>query len=142
MFKFSFGGDRRIDLPRMAAAAFAWTLLLGAHSAFAQPGQNKEPWNGQKYDRAAMAVIMHQLDSGSSASSNSVTAGTTLVCGGGGGTSSATANSSCIIINNGSANINAGQASDGAQSAQSDSTTVTSDPNSMSSALSALVPSN
>ena len=142
MFGYAFGGDRRIDWRRLGAAAVAWMLLLGAHSAGAQPGQNKEPWSGQKYDRAAMAVIMRQIDNGASASSNSVSAGATLVCGGGGGTSSATANSSCIIINNGSANINAGQASDGAQSAQSDSTTVTSDPNSMSSALSALVPAN
>ena len=92
-------------LRRLGVTAFAWLLLFAGTSSYAQPGLNKEPWSGQKYDKAAMAVIMRQIDTGSTASSSSLTAGTSLVCGGGGGTSSATANSSCIIVNNGSAQI-------------------------------------
>ena len=123
----------------IGAMVVAFVLLLAATSAYAA-GQNKEPWSGQKYDRAGMAVIMHNVDSGSSASSNSIGASTTLVCGGGGGASSATANSTCIIVNNGAADITAGQASDGGQSASSSTSTTSSDQNSMSGALGGLVP--
>lgn len=130
----------RIDWRRVGAMALGFALLIGATSAYAGAGQNKEAWSGQRYDRAAMAVIMRNVDSGTSASSASLNAGTTLVCGGGGGTASATANSACIIVNNGSADISTGQASDGGQTASSSTSTTTSDANSMSSALSSLVP--
>ncbi len=125
----------------IGAMVVALVLLLAATSAYAAAGQNKEPWSGQKYDRAGMAVIMHNVDSGSSASSNSIGASTTLVCGGGGGgASSATANSTCIIVNNGAADITTGQASDGGQSASSSTATSSTDQNSMSGALGGLVP--
>jgi hypothetical protein len=137
MFERNFE-TRRSDRRYIGAMALGLALLIAATSAYAA-GQNKEPWSGQKYDRAAMAVIMRNADSGSSASSNSIGASTTLVCGGGGGTSSATANSTCIIVNNGAADITAGQTSDGGQSASS-STSTTADQNSMSSALSGLTP--
>ncbi len=140
MFEVSFD-QKHPHRRRRSVMAIGCFLLVSATTAPAQPGQNTQPWSGESVDRGTMAVIMHQVDSGANTSSSSVNAGTTLVCGGGGGTSSATANSSCIIINNGSAQLNTGQTSAGGQSAQSSTSGITtSDPNSISNALSALVP--
>ena len=81
----------------IGAMVVAFVLLLAATSAYAA-GQNKEPWSGQKYDRAGMAVIMHNVDSGSSASSNRLPARHPPGCGGGCGSSRAQRHSSCNLV--------------------------------------------
>lgn len=119
--------------------SIAWSvvLLIAPVAALAQPGLNNEPWSAQAYDQSTMAIAMAQMNGQDPSSS---TPSQTLVCGGGTGTSSATANSTCIILNNSTGStVGTGQTSDGSQTATSTTQTKTVT-NTMSGALSGLVP--
>lgn len=102
--------------------ATAFIIALPLQSAFAQ--MFEKPWAATAQNRAQIAVIMKQAESGMLGGTTSTTTGasgtsslTQLVCGGGGGQSEATANSACIILNNSNGDINAGQDSTGDQTA-------------------------
>ena len=121
-------------------ALFATMLLIAPLPALAQPGLNNEPWSPQATDPGTMAIAMAQMN-GSDPSSPQPSQ--TLVCGGGAG-STATANSTCIILNNSTGStVGTGQDSNGSQTATATSSTKTvSNTNTMSGALSTLVPGN
>lgn len=127
------------------SAAWATILLMAPIPALAQPGLNQEPWSPPAHDQNSMAVVMATMDGDLNSGSSGAASGPTLVCGGGGGTtaSTATANSTCIILNNSSgSSVGTGQESNGTQSSNSSSSTntVTNKANTMSGALSSLVP--
>ena len=127
---------------KIRGAACAAIFLIAPLPAFAQPGLNQDPWSPPAHDQNTMAVVMAQMDGSLSNNGSSASSGQTLVCGGGGGTASATANSTCIIVNNSSGSVvSAGQDSNGSQTATSSTSTKTvTNSNTMSGALSALVP--
>lgn len=96
----------------------------------------EKAWSFQQRDRAGIAVIQKQVESGlysrSGNSTGAVVSGgqaagnTLLICGGGQGTSSSTANSSCIILNNSTGQLSIGQDSVGDQNANSQTQSQTS----------------
>lgn len=110
----------------VAVAAAACGVLLPSVAAAQMYEQS---WNFKSRDRAGLAVVMKQAESGMygrSSSSGAVlgssgAAQTYLVCGGAGGAgdtaSSATANSSCIILNNTTGDLSVGQDAQGDQTA-------------------------
>lgn len=116
---------RRVSAALGIATALAFLGVLAPSLASAQMYQQN--WNFKSRDRAGLAVVMKQAESGmfnrsssSSAATGSSGSSTLLVCGGGGGgdtASSATANSSCIILNNATGDLSIGQDSQGDQSA-------------------------
>ncbi|WP_339778309.1 hypothetical protein [uncultured Thalassospira sp.] len=101
----------------------------GPLSAMAQ--MFEKPWSAPDQNRASLAVVMKQAESGLLSGSGSATTSsgtsslTQLVCGGGGGTASSTANSACVILNNSNGTVNAGQDSTGDQTANSNTETST-----------------
>ncbi|MFC4235846.1 hypothetical protein ACFOY8_11435 [Thalassospira xianhensis] len=110
--------------------AAAFIVALPLQSAFGQ--MFEKPWAATAQNRAQIAVIMKQAESGLLDGTNGATAGasgssslTQLVCGGGGGQSEATANSACIILNNSNGDINTGQDSTGDQTANGSTETTT-----------------
>lgn len=116
--------------------------LLGVMTATPAAAQGalmgNAPWgfNHQTSRASIAALIESQQDS-----SSGTTAGAGNFCGGGGGDSTATANYTCIIVNDSTAEIAAGQNSLGDQEA--DSVTATSltggEENSLSDVLQGLV---
>ena len=114
---------------KTAILASALIVALPLQSAFGQMFQ--KPWAATAQNRAQIAVIMKQAESGLLNGTNSTTASTSgssltqLVCGGGGGQSEATANSACIILNNSNGDINTGQDSTGDQTANASTQTTT-----------------
>lgn len=99
--------------------------LVSVQSAFADdPLMGRSPWNFAPEDRAGIAVIMRNVESGLSPSGPGA-----IICGGTSGASgqgatgsgaSSTANSSCIIVNGSpGTEINNPQRSDGNQTSTS-----------------------
>lgn len=108
-------------------------ILMIAVLCFARPASAQmfeKPYAPPEQNRASLAVIMKQAESG--LYSNKTTGTTTssggssltqLVCGAGTSQSSATANSSCIILNNSNGAVTTGQDSTGNQTADANTTT-------------------
>lgn len=122
--------------------------LMSAGSAFAEdPLMGRSPWNFAPQDRAGIAVIMKNVESGFSASGPG-----TIVCGGTSGASgqgatgsgaSSTANSSCIIVNGSpGTQINNPQHSDGNQTSTAKANSKTTNNNGGSDAVSAILNGN
>jgi hypothetical protein len=122
--------------------------LISAQSAFADdPLMGRSPWNFQPEDRAGIAVIMKNVESGFSASGPGA-----IICGGTSGASgqgatgsgaSSTANSSCIIVNGSpGTQINNPQHSDGNQSSSSSASSKTTNNNGGSDAVSSILNGN
>ncbi|OSQ45000.1 hypothetical protein [Thalassospira sp. MCCC 1A01428] len=106
-------------------------ILCASGSLSATAQMFEKPWSAPDQNRASLAVVMKQAESGLLSGSGSATASsgtsslTQLVCGGGGGTASSTANSACVILNNSNGSVNAGQESTGDQTADSNTQTNT-----------------
>ncbi|RCK43325.1 hypothetical protein TH25_21930 [Thalassospira profundimaris] len=106
------------------------TIITASGSFAAQAQMFEKPWSAPAQNRASLAVVMKQAESGmlsgtgtgASSGTNSLTQ---LVCGGGGGTANATANSACVILNNSNGTVNTGQDSVGDQTANSNTQTNT-----------------
>lgn len=138
--------NRVILLQVVALAALLLSLCLPPSSARAQMFDS--PWSAGPRDRAGIAVIIKQAESGFFDSRNGGSSGqaaisydtTTLICGGGGGDSTATANSSCLILNNATGAIDVGQGSDGGQSATSNASSTVNQAESITSVLQNLQP--
>ncbi len=122
--------------------------LISAKSAFADdPLMGRSPWNFAPEDRAGIAVIMKNVESGFSASGPG-----TIVCGGTSGASgqgatgsgaSSTANSSCIIVNGSpGTQINNPQHSDGDQTSTSTAKSKTNNNSGGSDAVSSILNGN
>lgn len=110
----------------VSTALLLSALLLAPPPAAAQ--MYERPFGFAGRDRASLAVIMKQAESGmfdgntsgSSASSGLNYNVTNLICGGDSGTASADANSACVILNNSTGNVGADQDAIGDQGATSD----------------------
>jgi len=118
---------------RIGLVAFSAVVLLLPAVASAQ--MYERAWDFTPRDRAGLAVVQKQVESGAFSSSNgTISSGTSasgsnstlLLCGGDGGDSSATANSSCIILNNATGDLVIGQDAVGDQSANASSETTSS----------------
>ncbi|OKH88623.1 hypothetical protein [Thalassospira sp. TSL5-1] len=123
---------RRHPRSRQVAKLLVLATFITALGSFAAQAQMFEkPWSAPVQNRASLAVVMKQAESGmlSGNGTGSASSGTNsltqLVCGGGGGTASATANSSCVILNNSNGTVNTGQDSVGDQTANSNTQTNT-----------------
>ncbi|MEX2630472.1 MAG: hypothetical protein WD341_11100 [Tistlia sp.] len=131
-----------------ALAATALTALVALmHPEAAQAQMFDSPWSAGARDRAGIAVIIKQAESGfferrdGSAGQPTINYDTTtLVCGGGGGDSTATANSSCLILNNATGAVEVGQGSEGGQNATSSSSSTSNTADSITSVLQNLQP--
>ena len=116
---------------RQVAKLLALATIITASGSFAAQAQMFEkPWSAPDQNRASLAVVMKQAESGmftgtGSTSSSGSSSLTQLVCGGGGGTANATANSACVILNNSNGSVNTGQDSTGDQTADSNTQTNT-----------------
>jgi hypothetical protein len=114
------------------AALGAFAMAAGTSPAAAQNGLYDAPYAFPQTNRASMAVVIKQAESGMFSSTTNSGSGTSsdgapvFLCGGSGGgsstssSSSATANSSCIILNNSTGSISVGQDSHGSQTSNSD----------------------
>lgn len=142
--------DHRATLAAGAARAAAGALLLTLLSATASAQMFDKPWSATPRDRAGIAVIMKQAESGlydrrdqkgSGGGVPSLTYNTTtLVCAGSGGEATSTANSSCLILNNATGAIDVGQGADGNQGASSSNSSTVNQAETMTNALQALQP--
>ncbi|WP_119165132.1 hypothetical protein [Algihabitans albus] len=101
-------------------------LILTIPPAAAQ--MYERPFGFAGRDRASLAVIMKQAESGMFDNSGRTSSGssgldynvTNLICGGDSGTANADANSACVILNNSTGNVGADQDAIGDQGASSD----------------------
>ena len=99
-------------------------------------GLNNNAWSPQPSNRAAIASLIRQVEQDDTSSSSGALGFvgsnvTQLICGSnsgegtGGSSANAQANSSCIILNNSDGALNINQDSDGEQSADANSTAIT-----------------
>jgi len=131
----------------LSCGLLATVALVGLLAQGAAAQMFEKPYNSPSRDRAGLAIVMKQVDSGMfgrSVSSTGTSAGgvsQVLLCGGPDGGSTATSNSSCIILGDGATGmINLGQDSAGNQDAQATQNQTTNNNADLSDALSGLTP--
>ena len=123
--------------------AASLAAVLTASPVAAQMFERAYSFTGR--DRASLAVVMKQAESGMFDGTGSGNSGmnysvTNLICGGDSGSANADGNSACMILNNSTGNVGADQDSIGDQSANSDVDTTQNNggEGSLSSALNGL----
>lgn len=123
--------------------AASMAAILTASPVAAQMFERAYSFTGR--DRASLAVVMKQAESGMFDGTSSGSSGmsynvTNLICGGDSGSANADGNSACMILNNSTGNVGADQDSIGDQGANStvDTTQNNGGEGSLSSALNGL----